>query len=977
MGILTDTGIGRSNKLFVFTQARSSATGLRHIRTASMNRIKVRGARQHNLKNIDVDVPRGLLTVITGLSGSGKSTLAFDTLYAEGQRRYVESLSTYARQFLERLPKPDMDLIEGLSPAIAIEQKTSSHNPRSTVGTVTEIHDYLRLLFSRVGTQHCPFCGGEVTSQSVDQMVSRITGLNQGSRIILLAPLVKEQKGTHATLLRRLKKDGFARVRIDGVIQELETVKPLSSQKHHSIDVVVDRLVVKPGLRNRLADSLELALSLSNGQVIADVSEKNRGMDSASILFSEKAVCHKCNKSFDEPTPSDFSFNSPKGACPQCDGLGVKGRFDHDLIVLDNTLSLKEGAVSLWANRSSAYFESFLKALTSHFGADMDTPFNLLPEALKTALFAGTGVEKIRFSVDRKGNTQTYDKPFEGIIPILEQRYRSTESNTVREDIQQYMTFDTCPFCKGARLKPESLAVRINGVGIHEVSAMPVDRLRLFFRKLAFDGKKAVIAAKISGEILQRLEFICDVGLGYLSLGRSANTLSGGENQRIRLATQIGAKLSGVLYVLDEPSIGLHPRDNRRLLQTLTKLRDHGNTVLVVEHDHESIAAADYIIDMGPGAGTAGGHVIFNGPPQALASAKESLTGKYYSGKLSIPIPAKRRHSPGNMIFIQNASRHNLKKVQVCFPLGCFVCVTGVSGSGKSTLVIETLYEAARKQIRTAPSRSEQKEHITGLEHIDKVIHIDQAPIGKTPRSNPATYTGVFAFIRDLFARTPDARMRGYTASRFSFNTKGGRCESCGGDGIVKIEMHFLPDLYVPCDICHGRRYNRETLDIRYKGMTIAQVLDMTIEQAFAFFKNVTSIRDKLQTLIDVGLGYIQLGQPATTLSGGEAQRIKLSRELSRKATGKTLYIFDEPTTGLHMDDINRLLAVINRLVDNGNTAVVIEHHLDVIKTADYIIDLGPEGGDGGGYVIGVGTPEEIASMENSYTGQYLQKILS
>jgi excinuclease ABC subunit A len=834
-----------------------------------MDFISLRGACQHNLKNVDVDIPRNQFVVLTGLSGSGKSTLAFDTLYAEGQRRYVESLSTYARQFLERLKKPEVDAIEGLSPAIAIEQKNTGRNPRSTVGTVTEIYDYLRLLYARAGVPHCHRCGNPITSQSVDQMVDRIACSAEGTRIIIFAPLIQNQPGSQRALISRLKRDGFARVRVDGDITDLESMVSLCGHSNHSIDVVIDRLIYKSGLRNRLADSLELALSLSGGGVLVDLHVPGTDTAPTRLRFNETAVCPSCGISHPDFEPAHFSFNSPHGACPACDGLGTESRLD----------------------------------------LDADHP--------------------------------------------------------------------TCRDCRGARLKPESRAVKIEGFAIHEVCAMAIDQALLFFRRLHLDDKQALIAEKIIQKICERLEFLKDVGVAYLTLDRAAHTLSGGESQRIRLATQIGAKLTGVLYVLDEPSIGLHPRDNEKLLRILKRMRDLGNTLLVVEHDPETILAADYVIDMGPGAGVHGGQIVFAGPPEALVQAENSLTGRYLSGRSAIPIPSQRRPGSNQSITLVRARHNNLKEITVDFPLGCMICVTGVSGSGKSSLVIETLYNALCRHLHHSRTSVGDHEQIKGLDHIDKVINIDQSPIGKTPHSNPGTYTGVFNAIRDLFSKTPEARIRGYHPGRFSFNVKGGRCESCKGDGMVKIEMHFLPDIYVPCDVCRGLRYNRETLEVRYKGKNIAEVLDMTVNQAWTYFARLGgSIRQTLQTLIDVGLGYIHIGQSAPTLSGGEAQRVKLARELGRRGTGRTLYILDEPTTGLHMEDINKLLLVLNRLVDKGNTVIVIEHNLDVIKSADHVIDLGPEGGDGGGYVLATGPPEELAFQPASYTGAFLKKYL-
>jgi len=932
--------------------------------------ITIKGARQHNLKNFDIELPRNKLVVITGLSGSGKSTLAFDTLYAEGQRRYVESLSTYARQFLERMDKPDVDLIEGLSPAIAIEQKTASHNPRSTVGTVTEIYDYLRLLFARVGTPHCHQCGRPITSQTIDQIVDSVMSLAEGSRVMILAPLVGGQKGSHAQLFKRLKKEGYARVRVDGEVLDIEEVGQLAKTKKHDIDVVVDRLIIKEAIRKRLADSLELALGQAGGIVTVLV------LDQESILFSEKSACIECGISYPEFTPASFSFNSPRGACSTCDGLGWTTELDPDLIIPNRELSLREGAVSVWAKRNSMHFIEFLDALTRHYGADIYTPYKDLPEDFQQVLLNGTGQQTINFYFERDNRRYTYEKPFEGVIPNLERRYRETDSNYIREEIKQYMNFRPCSDCGGTKLNRAGRSVKVGGLNIAEVTSLSVLKSRDFFLDLRLSGKKEIIARRILREIVERLGFLQSVGLSYLTLDRAAQSLSGGESQRIRLATQIGSKLTGVLYVLDEPSIGLHQKDNERLLATLFKMRDLGNTVLVVEHDEETIRAADYIVDMGPGAGVNGGRVVFAGKSAELLTDELSLTGQYLSGRKSISIPQTRRLNRDKKIVIEGAARNNLKNIDVAFPLGCFTCVTGVSGSGKSTLVLETLHPALIQKKRQERILAGAHRRISGIEHVDKIVNIDQSPIGRTPRSNPGTYTGVFSFIRDLFSRTPEARMRGYKPGRFSFNVKGGRCEACQGDGIVKIEMHFLPDVYVACDVCLGQRYNRETLEIRYKGKNIKEVLEMTVNQATAFFSRVGKIRSKLQTLVEVGLGYIQLGQPATTLSGGEAQRVKLSRELSKKGIGKTVYILDEPTTGLHADDIRRLLDVLNQLVDAGNSVIVIEHNLDVIKTADHIIDLGPEGGDEGGYIIGCGTPEEIAKIDDSYTGQYLARIL-
>ena len=933
-------------------------------------KIIIRGARQHNLKNIDVELPRNKLIVVTGLSGSGKSTLAFDTLYAEGQRRYVESLSTYARQFLERMEKPDVDTIEGLSPAIAIEQKTASHNPRSTVGTVTEIYDFLRLLFARTGTPHCYECGKPITAQTLDQIVDKVMSLREDTRIIILAPLVSGQKGTHDKLFKQLKKEGFSRVRVDGKTLEIEAVGALKKNIKHTIDVVVDRLIVNEKIRNRLADSLELAMSLSDGLVTVDI------LAEEPVLFSEKSACLTCDISYPEFTPASFSFNSPQGACPKCDGLGSSTEFDPYLIIPNPELSLREGAVALWANRNTVHFIEFLDALTAHYGVDIYTPYKDLPERFKKALLYGSENEPITFYFERNNRRFTYKRPFEGIISKLERRYLETDSYQSREEIKQYMNFRPCPECQGTKLNRASRSVRVGGLTIFEITQLSVAKARIFFKKLKMTGRKRIVAARILKEINERLGFLENVGLSYLTIDRSADTLSGGEGQRIRLATQIGSKLTGVLYVLDEPSIGLHQRDNQQLRETLFQMRDLGNTVLVVEHDEATIRSSDHVVDMGPGAGIKGGYVVFSGQPQGLLDAEKSLTGQYLSGVKSIPVPSNRRRNRKGKIIIRGASQNNLKNIDVEFPVGCFICVTGVSGSGKSSLVLETLYRVLARQLYHARIPAGTYNSVMGLEHIDKVISIDQSPIGRTPRSNPGTYTGVFTYIRELLSRTPEARIRGYKPGRFSFNVKGGRCEACRGDGIIKIEMHFLPDVYVACDVCRGKRYNRETLEIKYKGKNVADILNMTVNQSFKFFERVRNIRQKLQTLIDVGLGYIHIGQPATTLSGGEAQRIKLSRELGKKATGRTVYILDEPTTGLHMDDIRKLLNVLLRLVEAGNTVIVIEHNLDVIKTADHIIDLGPEGGDEGGHVVGCGTPEEIANLKGSYTGQFLAKVL-
>jgi excinuclease ABC subunit A len=934
--------------------------------------IIIQGARQHNLKNIDVRIPKNKLTVITGLSGSGKSTLAFDILYAEGQRRYVESLSTYARQFLGQMAKPDVDRIDGLSPAIAIEQKTAGHNPRSTVGTITEIYDHLRLLFARVGTIHCHQCGHPITPMTVDQIRDRILTLPPDTRILLLAPLVQSQKGRHEAVFARMKKEGFARMRVDGVICRTREHPVLEKQKKHTLEVVVDRLVIKPGIEKRLSDSLELALGLSNGPVI--VLDPDRNED---LLFSDSASCLTCHISYPPFTPASFSFNSPQGACPLCDGLGTITEFDPDLIVPDPGLSLRQGAVLPWQDRDSVQFMEFLDALTTHFDTDIYTPFKYLPQRFQHVLLHGSGEESIQFYTEQAGKKIRSKKPFEGIIPYLKKRFQKTGAKSVKEDLKQYMNDRVCPQCNGTRLNPGSAHVRVGGHAIWELTALPISQALKTIGSLTLTGKNEQISAPIIKELTQRLIFLENVGLEYLSLSRSANTLSGGETQRIRLATQIGSRLTGVLYVLDEPSIGLHQRDNARLIKTLMDLKHLDNTVVVVEHDTETIVSSDHVIDMGPAAGVNGGKVLFSGPPESLIHCPDSVTGQYINGIKQIPVPKVRRSGNGRKVTLVNARANNLKQMTVSFPLGCFICVTGVSGSGKSTLVLSTLYPALSNQTGYTRKPVGTHDRITGIEHLDKVIHIDQSAIGKTPRSNPGTYTGVLSPIRDLFAQTPDARARGYKPGRFSFNIKGGRCEACAGDGVIKIEMQFLPDVHVVCDVCKGRQFNRDTLDIRYKGKNIADVLDMTIHQAVRFFDNMSAIQTRLATLVEVGLGYMTLGQSAVTLSGGEAQRIKLARELSKKSTGKTIYIMDEPTTGLHADDINRLLSVLDRLVATGNTVVVIEHHLDVIKYADHIIDIGPEGGDKGGRIIFQGTPEQVAEHPTSHTGYYLAKILN
>ena len=932
--------------------------------------IKIRRARQHNLRNVSLDIPRNRLVVITGLSGSGKSSLAFDTIYAEGQRRYVESLSAYARQFLEQMEKPDVDSIEGLSPAISIEQRTSHRNPRSTVGTVTEIYDYLRILFARVGQPYCPECDLEISSQTTQQIVDRIMELEEGTRVQILSPLVEGRKGEYSQLFRRLRKDGFTRVKVDGSVMLLEENIILNKNKKHIISVVVDRVVIKEEIIRRITDSIELTLSLSDGKALLELD------GSKELFFSQKAACRRCGISLPELTPRMFSFNNPQGACLECSGLGTKIYLDPDLVVADPGLSLREDAIIPWANRHSVNFQEMLDSLCRHFGIDVYTPFKTLPKEVQRAFLYGTGKEEVKFYFEKGRRRHFHCRPFEGIIPNLERRYHETDSYQVREEIENYMSIRPCPACGGARLNPISLAVKVGGKRINEITSFSIEKAHEFFQDLKLGEKETIIAERILKEIRDRLRFLKSVGLDYLSIDRSSATLSGGEDQRIRLATQISSGLAGVLYVLDEPSIGLHQRDNLRLLENLRRLKDLGNTVLVVEHDAETILSADYIIDMGPGAGRNGGNVVFQGTPDELLRDKTSLTGQYLSGLRSIPVPETRRKGKGHAIVIKDAEENNLKKISVNIPLGCFTCVTGVSGSGKSSLVNGILYPALCQEFFRSKMKTGRVKSIKGIHHIDKVVNIDQSPIGRTPRSNPATYTGAFTHIRELFAMLPESKVRGYKPGRFSFNVKGGRCEACRGDGIIKIEMHFLPDVYVACEACKGLRYNRDTLEIKYKGYNIAAILDMTVNQGYGFFESIPNIKKKLRTLIDVGLGYIKLGQQATTLSGGEAQRIKLSKELSKRNTGRTLYLLDEPTTGLHFADIQKLLEVLNYLVKLKNTVVVIEHNLEVIKTADHIIDLGPEGGDKGGYVVGMGTPEEIAKNEASYTGQFLKKIL-
>ena len=904
------------------------------------------------------------------MSGSGKSSLAFDTIYAEGQRRYVESLSAYARQFLEQMDKPDVDSIEGLSPAIAIEQRTSSRNPRSTVGTATEIYDYLRVLFARVGQPYCPECGLEISSQTTQDIVDQVMRIEQGTKIQILAPLFEGRKGEHLKLLQGLRKDGFTRVKIDGEVRLLDEDIVLEKNKKHEISVVVDRLIIKGDILRRLTDSMELTLSLSDGKAVVEV------IDSRDLFFNQKAACPKCGLSIPELTPQMFSFNNPQGACEECSGLGTKRYFDPDLIVPDPDLSLREGAIAPWTNRHSVYFQQMLDSVCRHYGIDIYTPFKDLPEEIRHAFLHGSDEDEVKFYYEKGDRRYSFKRPFEGVIPNLERRYHETDSYQVRYEIENYMSIRPCPLCEGARLKGVSLAVRVGGKAIHEVTALSVDKAYIFFEDLKLDPKKEVIARRVLKEIGERLGFLRSVGLDYLTIDRPSGTLSGGEDQRIRLATQISSRLAGVLYVLDEPSIGLHQRDNLRLLTNLKQLKELGNTVLVVEHDAETILSADHVIDMGPGAGIKGGEVVFNGPPAELLANQLSLTGEYLSGRRTIPVPVRRRKGNGEAIVIEGAKENNLKEITASIPLGTFTCVTGVSGSGKSSLINGILYPALSQKLYRSKEKVGPVKSIQGIQHLDKVINIDQSPIGRTPRSNPATYTGAFTHIRELFSMLPESRARGYKPGRFSFNVKGGRCEACKGDGIIKIEMHFLPDVYVTCEACKGLRYNRDTLEIRYKGYNIADILSMTVNQAFSFFENVPGVRNKLKTLVDVGLGYIRLGQQATTLSGGEAQRIKLSKELSKRNTGRTLYLLDEPTTGLHFADIQKLLEVLNYLVDLKNTVVVIEHNLDVIKVADHIIDLGPEGGEKGGYVVGTGSPEEIAEIQSSYTGQFLKKIL-
>ena len=934
--------------------------------------IIVKGAKAHNLKNINVTIPRDKLVVITGLSGSGKSSLAFDTLYAEGQRRYVESLSSYARQFLGLMEKPDVESIEGLSPAIAIDQKTTSKNPRSTVGTVTEIYDYIRLLYARIGEPHCPNCGKKIEKQTIDQIVETVMNLEKGTKIQVLAPVIRGKKGEYKTLLENFSKEGFVRARVDGEIFELTDDIDLDRKKKHSIDLVVDRLIIKEDIRSRLAESIEISLKYANNLVVISTPHNE-------ILFSQNYACPDCNISIEELSPRMFSFNNPFGACPECTGIGYLMRMNEDLIIPDKNKTLYDGVKAFGSSSmkkgdtmAKMYFESIAK----HYGVDIKVPIKKLPKDFLNKILYGTGNEKIDFKYTSVAGERKFTAPFEGVIPTLERRYRETKSQGMRDFYEYYMTESPCEACHGARLKKESLAVTVGGKNIQELTNMSITKIQDFINNLKLDKTKTLIANQILKELNKRLQFLVDVGLEYLTLSRPAGTLSGGEAQRIRLATQIGAGLTGVLYILDEPSIGLHQRDNDKLIATLKKLRDLGNTVIVVEHDEDTMYAADYIIDIGPEAGIHGGNVICTGTVENIKQNPNSITGAYLSGRKQIKVPEKRRKPNGKSIEIKGARENNLKNIDVKIPLGVFTCVTGVSGSGKSTLINEILYKGLAKELYKSSEFPGKHDKILGIDNIDKVINIDQSPIGRTPRSNPATYTGVFDLIRDIFAGTNEAKLRGYEKGRFSFNVSGGRCETCQGDGVLKIEMHFLPDIYVPCEVCHGKRYNRETLEVKYKGKNISDVLDMTVEEALDFFSNIPKIKQKIQTLYDVGLGYIKLGQPSTTLSGGEAQRVKLATELSKRATGKTLYILDEPTTGLHTADVHRLIDILQRLVDTGNSIVVIEHNLDLIKTADYIIDLGPESGEKGGEVIAIGTPEQIIKNEKSYTGKFLKKLL-
>ena len=938
------------------------------------DKIVIKGARAHNLKNVDLTIPRDQLVVFTGVSGSGKSSLAFDTIYAEGQRRYVESLSSYARQFLGQMEKPDVDLIEGLSPAISIDQKTTSHNPRSTVGTVTEIYDYLRLLYARIGIPHCPKCGKEIKKQTIDQIVDRIMELPERTKLQLLAPVVRGRKGEHVKLLEDAKKSGYVRVRVDGILYDLSEKIELEKNKKHNIEIVVDRLMVKEGMQMRLTESIETAAALSGGLLIVDV---NQGEDE--LLFSQSFSCPDCGVDLMEIEPRMFSFNNPSGACPTCTGLGMQMKFDEQLIVPNEELSIMQGAITApgynSVNAKGSMSKVLFDALAAKYGFSLETPFKDLPRKIKDIIFYGTK-EKLRITYSNVRGTGTYDYAFEGVINTLRRRYNET-SEAMRAEFEEYMTIIECPDCHGKRLRPEVLAITVNGKNISEVTELSIGKMQEFFQSLTLTERENMIAERILKEIHARVGFLIDVGLEYLTLSRTAGTLSGGESQRIRLATQIGSGLVGVVYILDEPSIGLHQRDNDKLLATLKHLRDIGNSLIVVEHDEDTMRAADFVVDIGPGAGRGGGEIVAAGSVEEIMAVERSVTGAYLSGRKKIEVPRERRpFVQDHKLVIRGAAENNLKNIDVEIPLGVFTCVTGVSGSGKSSLINEILYKRLAKELNRAKTRAGRHEEMLGLEKLDKVINIDQSPIGRTPRSNPATYTGLFDMIRDVFAQTTEAKVRGYQKGRFSFNVKGGRCEACSGDGIVKIEMHFLPDIYVPCEVCHGKRYNRETLEVKYKGKTISDVLDMTVEEALQFFENIPRIKNKLQTLYDVGLSYVQLGQSSTTLSGGEAQRVKLATELSRKSTGKTVYILDEPTTGLHTADVHKLVQILQRLTEGGNTVIVIEHNLDVIKTADYIIDLGPEGGDGGGTIVAVGTPEEICRVPASYTGKYLKPLL-
>ena len=938
------------------------------------DKIIIKGAKEHNLKNINIEIPRDKLVVITGLSGSGKSSLAFDTLYAEGQRRYVESLSAYARQFLGLMEKPDVESIEGLSPAISIDQKTTSKNPRSTVGTVTEIYDYIRLLYARIGVPYCPKCGKRIEKQTIDQIIDSILELEEGTRIQVLAPVVRGRKGEFTKQLEEFQKEGFVRARVDGETVELSDDLQIDRKKKHNIELIVDRLVIKEDIRSRLTESVETALKHANNIVIIDDATHKKEM-----LFSQNYACPDCGISFEELTPRMFSFNNPFGACPTCTGIGYLMKMDPDLIIPDKNKTLYDGIKAFGASnmkRGDTMAKMYFESMARHYGIDISVPIKKLPKEFLDIVLYGTGDEEIDFEYSSAAGVRRFRAPFEGVIPTLERRHNETQSQGMRTFYEMYMSDSECPECHGARLKKESLSVKVGDKNINELTDMSINKIKDYLNSLELNNKDRMIADQIFKELNKRLQFLIDVGLEYLTLSRSAGTLSGGEAQRIRLATQIGSGLTGVLYILDEPSIGLHQRDNDRLLATLKHLRDLGNTVLVVEHDEDTMYAADQIIDIGPGAGVHGGNVMAQGTAEEIKLVSESVTGQYLSGRKQILVPKKRRKSNGKAIEVKGATENNLKNVNVKFPLGQFVCVTGVSGSGKSTLVNEILYKTIARDLNGSNEKPGKCKEVKGLENIDKIINIDQSPIGRTPRSNPATYTGVFDIIRDIFAGTNEAKMRGYEKGRFSFNVTGGRCEACNGDGILKIEMHFLPDIYVPCEVCKGKRYNKETLEVKYKGKTIADVLDMTVEEALEFFKNLPRIKNKIQTLYDVGLGYIKLGQPSTTLSGGEAQRIKLATELSKKATGKTLYILDEPTTGLHIADVHRLVDILQRLVDTGNSIIVIEHNLDLIKTADYIIDLGPEGGDGGGEIVAVGSPEQIVKNDRSYTGKFLKKYL-